>query len=329
MKHQVLVIQLKKNDYNTKVSEIEKKITDHDHDKYITVPEFNKLTAENITVRLAQANLANKNDIANIVDKIDFDDKLKNLNKTKHLLVKNKFKKLQTFDSSLFISQKYFNNDGSQVFLIFKPTTKLSFSFLDKISEWESKGLSNEKIKLPVTADKSLSPKLAWMNESGIRLRFTGSSFRQKFPTLTLKNVVNLFIVYELDRQSQDLKAKFSVTDCLFGAVKPTKNDNSNKCSYSGYGIGLDSCSLISIPHIDQGKNAIIFGVDMSLSLHANNKNKNILILSKGKTKGLKNTSLTTEAEYSITFSRSERKFCLSLHYYGSNSFSLKQKTLK
>ena len=81
MKHQVLVIQLKKNDYNTKVSEIEKKITDHDHDKYITVPEFNKLTVENITVRLAQANLANKNDIANIVDKIDFDDKLKNLNK--------------------------------------------------------------------------------------------------------------------------------------------------------------------------------------------------------------------------------------------------------
>ena len=67
----------------------------------------------------------------------------------------------------------------------------------------------------------------------------------------------------------------------------------------------------------------------MSLSLHANNKNKNILILGKGKTKGLKNTSLTTEAEYSITFSRSERKFFLSLHYYGSNSFSLKQKTLK
>ena len=39
---------LKKTDYNTKMNEIEKKITDHDHsNKYITTQEFNKLTAEN------------------------------------------------------------------------------------------------------------------------------------------------------------------------------------------------------------------------------------------------------------------------------------------
>ena len=37
---------VKKTDYNTKNSEIEKKLTDHDHDKYITTPEFNKFTAE-------------------------------------------------------------------------------------------------------------------------------------------------------------------------------------------------------------------------------------------------------------------------------------------
>ena len=40
----------------TKVNKIEKKFTDHNHDKYITTPEFNKLTAENFVVRLAQAN---------------------------------------------------------------------------------------------------------------------------------------------------------------------------------------------------------------------------------------------------------------------------------
>ena len=37
---------VKKTDYNTKINEIEKKITDHNHDKYITTPEFNKFTAE-------------------------------------------------------------------------------------------------------------------------------------------------------------------------------------------------------------------------------------------------------------------------------------------
>ena len=36
---------VKKTNYNTKVNEIEKKIS---HDKYITIPEFNKLTAENL-----------------------------------------------------------------------------------------------------------------------------------------------------------------------------------------------------------------------------------------------------------------------------------------
>ena len=59
----------------------------------------------------------------------------------------------------------------------------------------------------------------------------------------------------------------------------------------------------------------------MSSSVHANNKNKDILIIGKGLTKGLDNTSLTAEAENSINFSRSERKFCLSLHYNGSISF--------
>ena len=53
-----------KTDYNTKFSEMEKKITDHDHDKYITTPEFDKLTAENFAARLAQADLASKNYIA-------------------------------------------------------------------------------------------------------------------------------------------------------------------------------------------------------------------------------------------------------------------------
>ena len=40
-----------------------------------------KLTAENFTARLAQANLVSINDIANFVKKADFDNKLKRINK--------------------------------------------------------------------------------------------------------------------------------------------------------------------------------------------------------------------------------------------------------
>ena len=62
----------KKIDYDTKGSEIEKKLTDHNHDKYITTPEFNKLSAETFAARLAQANL---------IAKTDFDAKLSGLNR--------------------------------------------------------------------------------------------------------------------------------------------------------------------------------------------------------------------------------------------------------
>ena len=59
---------MKKTDYNTKISEIEKKLTDHNHDKYITTPEFNNLAAGVFTARLAQANLVTKTDFEWVSD---------------------------------------------------------------------------------------------------------------------------------------------------------------------------------------------------------------------------------------------------------------------
>ena len=51
----------------TALTDIENKI--RDHSKYSTTPEFNKLTTENVTPRLAQENLVSKNDISNIIKK--------------------------------------------------------------------------------------------------------------------------------------------------------------------------------------------------------------------------------------------------------------------
>ena len=94
-------IFVQKTDYNTKINDIEKKITDHNHERYITTAEFNKLTSEHFAARLKQANLADKSDIANFVNKTDFDNKLSgfnrkiNSNKTKHVLVDNELKNYQ------------------------------------------------------------------------------------------------------------------------------------------------------------------------------------------------------------------------------------------
>ena len=57
----------------------------------------------------------------------------------------------------------------------------------------------------------------------------------------------------------------------------------------------------------------------MSSSAHIDNKKNNILVLGVGPTQGLQYT-LTAEKMYSINFTATDKKFCLSLHYNAANS---------
>ena len=90
----MLVVLLKKTEYNTKVTDIENKLNNHNRDKYITTPEFNKLAAHVFNARLVQVNL---------ISKTYFDAKLLNLNrkitknKTNYLLVQNELNTLKSF----------------------------------------------------------------------------------------------------------------------------------------------------------------------------------------------------------------------------------------
>ena len=63
----MLVIQLKKTDYNTKITEIENKLNNHNHNKYISTLEFNKLAAYVFNPRLKEANLVPKTNFDNSV----------------------------------------------------------------------------------------------------------------------------------------------------------------------------------------------------------------------------------------------------------------------
>ena len=96
---------------------IKKKITEFNN---VTV-EFNKVIAEHFAARLVQANL---------VTKTDFDNKLINLNrkinsnKTKHLIVENELKNLETFESIYFRGKSQFEDDGTRNCLVFQTTQK-------------------------------------------------------------------------------------------------------------------------------------------------------------------------------------------------------------
>ena len=62
---------VKKTDYDTKVTEIENKPNNHNHDKYIITPEFNTLAADVFNAKLAQANLVTKTNFDNNVSSIN------------------------------------------------------------------------------------------------------------------------------------------------------------------------------------------------------------------------------------------------------------------
>ena len=90
---------IKKTNSNTKISALENKLTDHNDDKCITVPEFNDLAADVFNARLSQTNL---------IPQTDFDAKLSSLNrkitakKSKQLLVENEINKLKKLSLDFF-----------------------------------------------------------------------------------------------------------------------------------------------------------------------------------------------------------------------------------
>ena len=231
---------LKKTDYDTKITGIENKLNNHNHDKYIDNSEFNKSAVDVFNARTAQANL---------ITKTDYDAKLSSLdkkitqNKTKRLLVESELNQLKTFDSGYFIGKSHFEEDGSQNYLVFQPIYRYFkvFSitqYLEYISEWKSKGLSSESFKAISTSDNSRHPTLNYYGTK-IRVKFTGDCLEQQKITYNHRKVVNIYIAYSLGASNSNYSNP-TIKNCLLGDVTLTKNTDIDKYGYSGYGIGFD-----------------------------------------------------------------------------------------
>ena len=139
------------------------------------------------------------------------------------------------------------------------------------------------------------------------------------FKTAEYGYKVNVYIVYELGASGSSDNDS-TLKNCLFGAVILIINEHIEKYGYSGFGIGFDKRSSFSFPGGRFGQNVLIFGIDMSSSAHIDNEKKDILVLGKWPTQRLEHT-LTAEKMYSINFTVTNKKCCLSLHYNGANSY--------
>ena len=152
-----------------------------------------------------------------------------------------------------------------------------------------------------------------------INVRFSGNLLKQNKVTYNHGSIVYIYIVYRLSPSTKN--SSVTLQNCLFGAVKLTKNAHIDKYRYSGYGIVFDSRGSFSRSSGEYSRNVIILGADLSSSTHANNKIRSILVLGKSFIQGIDGTTIYAEKIYSTNFTVANENFCLILHYDGDNNY--------
>ena len=203
-----------------------------------------------------------------------------------------------------------------------------------KISMWKSTGVLNISDYYSMNGikyTKNETPVLK--NDEKMYVYLKGSHFQQNNVLTTNNdhvindNVINIYIVYKLDPiTSKD--NTFTIQNALFGAMQNTKNADTSKYNYKGYGICFDEREEFTharkrgnFSDTTDGRNVIIFGVDMSFSKHANNKANNIYVMGKDYIQKVNDTKIYAEKMYYRNFTDPCKKFVLSLHYNDSNSY--------
>ena len=143
------------------------------------------------------------------------------------------------------------------------------------------------------------------------------------------KNAINIYIVYKLDPLASTRDKSFTIQNALFGAMQITKDATDNtKNNYKGYDICFDERSEFGHTITEGGRayttdtrNILIFGADMSFSVHGTNRANHIYLMGTGLTQGINGTATYAEKNFYRNFTDFGKKFVLSLHYNGDNSY--------
>ena len=199
-----------------------------------------------------------------------------------------------------------------------------SFQFTaEKISTWKSTGIFNYLVNSSTNAigdSKSILPELK--NDGRMHVSLSGNHFQQnKVIIPNNNNVINIYCVYKIDSIASTRDDTLTVENALFAAMEITKNTDTSKYNYKGYGICFDEGRTFSKGNINNGRNALIFGVHESTLVRANNKANNFYVMGDVFVRGINDTTLYAEKVYSQNFTQSSKIFVLSLHYNGDDSY--------
>ena len=179
------------------------------------------------------------------------------------------------------------------------------------ISEWKSTGIynySSDSNMNAVANEKTTLPNL--VNNCRMYIPLSGNHFQQNVVNIpntprifNINNAINIYCVYQLDPIASSRDTSFTIQNALFGAMQITKNaTDSDKNNYKGYGICFDERSQFGhtmtedgLTHTSNGRNVLIFGVDMSFSVHTTNRASNIYVMGDGLTQRIHDTTLYVE----------------------------------
>ena len=282
-----------------------------------------------------------------MITKTGFDAKLKSIsdrvtnNKSKDLLLDNELKKLKTLVVSTAkikfdeIQKENSFNRGlfhylQQIYLVYDCKMG-SFQFTaGKISTWKSTGIFNYLGNSNMNAvgdSKSALPELK--NDGRMHVSLSGNHFQQnKVIIPNNNNVINIYCVYKIDPIASTRDDTFTVQNALFGAMENTKNADTSKYNYKGYGICFDEGGTFghtiregNFDHATNARNVLIFGADMSFSVHATNRANNIYVMAEAFVQGINDTTIYAEKNIYRSFTDPGKKFVLILHYNGDNSY--------
>ena len=193
-----------------------------------------------------------------------------------------------------------------------------------RINLWKSTGLNNysrdSDMDVVSVATTSLPPLI---DNGQMSVRLEGAYFKQmRLLRPNNDNIVNIYIVYLIDPISNSRNTDYTVQNELFGGAKITKDATDiSKHKYERYGVCFDEGGMFSMGNINNSRNVLIFGVHESSLVHKNNKANNIFIMGDEFVQGINDTTLYAEKIYSQNFTAVNKKFVLSLHYNGDNSY--------
>ena len=198
-----------------------------------------------------------------------------------------------------------------------------SFKYTNnKINLWKSNGINDYTSNSGMDAVSIGTTDLPSLVDNGrMSVKLAGASFKQrKLVRPYNNNVINIDIVYKIKPIFR--LGDYTVQNALFGGVKITKNATDiSKHKYEGYGICFDEGGTFSKGNISNGKNVLIFGVHENSFVHANNKANNIYVMADLFVQGINDTTLYAEKLYRQHFTVVNKKFVLSLHYNGDDSY--------